>query len=677
MAVVASGEMAVTPDLKGFEQKMSSSLGGLAKKAALAFGGAFAATKAVSFLGDAIGAARESNAVAAQTAAAIKSTGGAANVTAKQVDELSNSIARKTGIDDEQIAKASNLLLTFTQVQNRVGQGNDIFNQATKIAVDMGKALGTDASGSAIQLGKALNDPIKGITALTRVGVTFSDAQKKQIQQFVETGRVADAQKVILAELSKEFGGSAEAQATASDKLKVTLGNLQESLGNTLVPIVDKVAGLLADKLPGALSAAGNAFDTVKSAVAPVIRTISLGIRALGLAFDGNGRTSDGFVGKMERLGIVIRTAYDGAVKPLAQFLASKFKPTLEAVGKVADSAFTVFLNVTEFLQRNATAVKAVAAVIAAVLIPHYVALGVAATVSAATQVAAWIATKVQAIAAAVVHSAQVVLMIAKWVAMGIAATANAAVVAAAWLVSIGPIAAVVAAVVGATVLIVKNWDTIRDAIVTAAKFVIDFLKNNWPLILGILTGPIGLAVALIIKHWETIKSAAAGVFTFVSGQFTSLVGFISGLPGKIGAAAAGMFDGIKNAFKSAINWIISKWNHIEFKLPSVDTHIPGVGKIGGFTLGTPNIPLLAQGALTQGTAFFAGDNRSGREAVIPLDSPRALSAIARAFTGATQPQASGVFRDLIIQGATFAGAERTATATVRELRAEAWRQGK
>lgn len=56
---------------------------------------------------------------AAQTAAVIKSTGGVANVTAKQVDELSNSLLRKTGIDDEVIQNGENMLLTFRNVGTR------------------------------------------------------------------------------------------------------------------------------------------------------------------------------------------------------------------------------------------------------------------------------------------------------------------------------------------------------------------------------------------------------------------------------------------------------------------------------------------------------------------------------------------------------------------------------
>ena len=76
--------------------------------------------------------------------------------------------------------------------------------------LDMSVALGQDATQSAIQLGKALNDPVKGVTALRRVGVSFTAAQIKQIKTLVATGKTLQAQKLILRELNQEFGGSRE-----------------------------------------------------------------------------------------------------------------------------------------------------------------------------------------------------------------------------------------------------------------------------------------------------------------------------------------------------------------------------------------------------------------------------------------------------------------------------------
>jgi hypothetical protein len=190
-------------------------------------------------------AAEEANKVHAQTGAVLKSTGHAAGVSQKQVENLAESIMRKTGIDDEAILTGQNLLLTFKNIKNEAGAGNNVFDQATHAMVDMSAAMGNDASSSAIQLGKALNDPIKGISALSKVGVSFSDQQKEQIEQWVESGETLRAQKAILKELNSEFGGSAAAQATAMEKIKTSIGNVEESVGNVFLPIIDQTANKL------------------------------------------------------------------------------------------------------------------------------------------------------------------------------------------------------------------------------------------------------------------------------------------------------------------------------------------------------------------------------------------------------------------------------------------------
>ena len=125
----------------------------------------------------------------AQTNAVLKSTGGAANVTAKEVSSLAESLMQKSGVDDEAIASGENLLLTFTNIRNEAGKGNDIFNQATGVMLDMSVALGQDMKTSAIQVGKALNDPIKGMTALQRVGVSLHRRPEEDDQRMQESGQ--------------------------------------------------------------------------------------------------------------------------------------------------------------------------------------------------------------------------------------------------------------------------------------------------------------------------------------------------------------------------------------------------------------------------------------------------------------------------------------------------------
>lgn len=239
-------------DVGGFKSK----LGGIGSIAAGVFGGGAALaglSSLTSTLGSVVSEAREAAKVGRMTDAVIKSTGGAANVTAVQVGKLAVAISNKTGIDDEQIQSAENLLLTFTNVRNEVGKGNDIFNQATQAATDMSVALGTDSKTAAIQLGKALNDPIKGITALSRAGVSFTKEQKDQIKALVASGHTLEAQKMILRELGKEFGGAAAAATDPMQKLDTTVNNLKERIGTALLPILNKAATWLGENLPKAV----------------------------------------------------------------------------------------------------------------------------------------------------------------------------------------------------------------------------------------------------------------------------------------------------------------------------------------------------------------------------------------------------------------------------------------
>lgn len=226
---------------KSFSSKFSSGLSTTLKT----IGITSAAAAAVGFIKGSVAEGREAQKVGALTASIIKSTGGVANVTAKSVSSLAGAISAKTGIDDEAIQTGANLLLTFKNVQNQAGKGNKIFDQATAAAVDLSAAGFGSVDSASKQLGKALNDPIKGVSALGKAGVTFTEGQKEQIAAMVKGGNVLGAQKIILGEVKSQVGGAAAAQATAGDKMSVAWGNLQETIGTALIPALDKLfAGL-------------------------------------------------------------------------------------------------------------------------------------------------------------------------------------------------------------------------------------------------------------------------------------------------------------------------------------------------------------------------------------------------------------------------------------------------
>lgn len=183
--------------------------------------------------------------VGKQTNAVLRSTGREANVSAKHVAELATAISKKSGIDDEAVQASENLLLTFRNVRNETGKGNKVFDKAAGLIADMSVGLGQDTKSSAIQLGKALNDPARGMLALGRAGITFNEQQREQIKTLTKSGRTLEAQKIILREVEKQFGGSAAAQAQNTDRLKVSVGNLEEALGSGLKPVVDDIAASL------------------------------------------------------------------------------------------------------------------------------------------------------------------------------------------------------------------------------------------------------------------------------------------------------------------------------------------------------------------------------------------------------------------------------------------------
>lgn len=165
-------------------------------------------------------------------AAAIKSTGKAAGLSSTELINMAGELQYMTKFGDEAIISSQAMLLTFTKI------GKDVFPTAQKAILNVSEAMGQDLKTSTIQIGKALNDPIAGIGALSRVGIQLTQDQKDLIKSFMDVNDVASAQKIILEELEVQFGGVAEAAADTATgamvQLKNALGDLKELAGGAL-----------------------------------------------------------------------------------------------------------------------------------------------------------------------------------------------------------------------------------------------------------------------------------------------------------------------------------------------------------------------------------------------------------------------------------------------------------
>jgi len=275
-----------TKDIESFGSKAGKAFNGLAsagKKLAIGLAGVGVAAVAVGKdLYEAGERAATSNARIDQIAQSMDLFGTATADVTDRLKKLADETARKTGIDQNQIKQAQATLLTFKSLAGTAGVVGSSFDRATQAAVDLAAAGFGTAESNAVQLGKALNDPIKGLSALARSGVTFTDAEKEVIETLVESGNTFKAQQLILEAIEKQVGGTAEATANSSDQMRVAFSQLQERVGLALLPVFNKLANFFIDTLFPALERAYNyvipklsdAWATLQENLGPLIKQL-------------------------------------------------------------------------------------------------------------------------------------------------------------------------------------------------------------------------------------------------------------------------------------------------------------------------------------------------------------------------------------------------------------------
>lgn len=496
---------------------LGSSIKGLA--GAVATG--FAVTKVLDFGKASVTAAQDAAVSTQRLEAVFKSMGDTTGQSAKHAAAYASTLSKQIGVEDDVIMAGQAILATFKDVSSATAISAGVFDRATAAAADLAAAGFGSIQSNSVQLGKALQDPIKGITALAKSGVTFTEAQKQQIKVLTESGDLLGAQKIVLAGVESQVKGTAAATATSADKQKVAYGEMQEAIGTKLLPVIIQLQ--------------------------------------------------------------------------------------------------TTLMHLFDFIGANA----------------------------------GWVLPVIAGVAALIAILKTVTL-----VSQGVAAMN--ALVGASWFAAVWPVLLIIAAVallIGIFILLYNKCAWFRDAvqtamraaatafswILTAAQTVWNWIRSNWPLLLAIITGPFGIAVLIIARNWQTILSGAQAVLGWFRGFAGAIAGALAGVAGAIVAPFVAGFNAVRGAIEAAVGWITDRinslkavvssaisgakdvynafartWNAIEVTMPSIDTKIPGIGKVGGFTLGLPDIPLLAQGAyVNRAMLAVLGEGRGG-EYVLP-----------------------------------------------------------
>jgi len=216
--------------------------------------------------------------------AVLASTGGAAGVTGDEIRRLAGDLQLVTDFEDDATIAEAGVLATFTQIKG------DVFKGAIVSAQNLSAVMGQDLQSSVVQIGKALNDPIKGIQALSRVGVSFTEQQKAQIAQMTKAGNIAGAQAIILKELQTEFGGAAEAMSSPFTRIGNIVGDVAEGIGAVFLPSLEAVASLITASILPVAEGMGERFTAAGSAlrdfVVPAVQVAATVVANLGTYFE-------------------------------------------------------------------------------------------------------------------------------------------------------------------------------------------------------------------------------------------------------------------------------------------------------------------------------------------------------------------------------------------------------
>jgi phage-related protein len=207
-------------------------------------------------LGGMVSGAMDAQASFAETVRITGAMGKSTGVTAEQVDGLSQSFMKLTGVDDDVVRGAENVLARFSNINK------DAFPKATGLALDLSRAMGVDANTAATMLGKALEHPEAGLGRLSKTGATLTEEQKKQIKSMVAHGDSAGAAAIIMGSLDKAVGGAAKTFAgTAAGGMQTfetAMGNIQKAIGAGLLPAIANILMAinpllfaLSDAIPG------------------------------------------------------------------------------------------------------------------------------------------------------------------------------------------------------------------------------------------------------------------------------------------------------------------------------------------------------------------------------------------------------------------------------------------
>jgi hypothetical protein len=509
-----------------------------------------------------------------------------AGLTGAAIDALSQSLMNQTGVDDDVVRGAENILAGYSGISKKAYP--DVAAAALDMARAQSEATGAtfDANASAKALGIALSDPAKAARLLRGENILLSDSQQKAIATALKHHDIAKADAVIMDAVKAKVGGASAAyRETASGGMmafNTAMGNIQKTIGAAVLPeLTNLLSGVLpiatafATNLPGAISAAEGALNSLQ--------------------------------------------------------------PPINFIVTNGDMIKTVLIGV-------GAGVIAVTAPIIIGLVPAFIAWAVAAGAAAvATIIAA--APIVAIIAGVALLVVGIKLLIDHWGAVSAFFGNLGGIIGS----TVGNILGAIGNFIGGAIawfqqLPGRVWGIVESfaagAIIRFGQFEVGAINKA----ISMVEGFGNTIQQLPGRVWSSIESMALGVAIRIgtmeiqaiqkAGSLASgVVGAITSLPGRVGAifgnmatSATNEVNSLRDRVMSVINGIIGFFGGIHLSLPSI--HLPPLPHFslsGSFSLNPPSVPTLGVNWYAQGgVAGLNGPQLIGvgerePEAIIPL----------------------------------------------------------
>ncbi|KDN86701.1 phage tail tape measure protein [Kitasatospora cheerisanensis] len=418
--------------------------------------------------------------------------------------------------------------------------GGDAVDEAFKAVglsgKEMQKAFIEGGPGAAAALDqvfdrlRAIKDPVERNTAALGLFGTKNEDVQKALLALDPSSAVATLGQVGGAATTMGDSLRDNAQTKLTEFWRTTQQGFVNVVGGQVLPVLSDVAGQLVSTFGPSV---GEAAGWVKDHLLPAVQ-------------DAGGWLRDNLVPVLADTARFVRDDVVPALRDFGGWLDDN-KTTIEVVAGVIGTVLLPVLittavgytqagiaatvsgaqQVAAWVASGVSAVRNGALSVAASYqtVGGWIAAGTSAIVSGAQQVAAWIATGARATWGMALQVAAAASVVGGWILMGTQSLIQAARMAAAWIMAMGPIGWITVAVIAIVALIIAYWDEIKAATLAAWDWVVDKVKWVGQFLLDLFMN--WTLPGLLLKHWDDIKSGAQAAWDWV-------VDFVKAIPGRL-----------------------------------------------------------------------------------------------------------------------------------------------